>query len=80
MVKVTREDLGFAARVVSFVAIFSFSSLRDPQIEPLLSTAIATRKILQLKSLRLDHHEPAETCLVHTPVLCFSSAPVIAEP
>ena len=72
--KITREPAGFSARIIAMVAIFHFSSLRDPQIEPLLAKALANRELLKLKSLRLDEHAPGETCIVHAQEMCLSSA------
>jgi hypothetical protein len=39
------------------VAIYSCTSVRDPQLEPLLTKAIATKALLKLKSVRQDPHE-----------------------
>jgi protein-L-isoaspartate(D-aspartate) O-methyltransferase len=78
MAKFTREKAGFSARIVSFVAIFSFSSLRDPEIEQLLSAALARRDLFKLRSLILDEHAPNETCLVHTARMCLSSKEINA--
>ena len=41
MIKIVREAAGFSARVITFVSIFSFSSLRDPAIEALLAPALS---------------------------------------
>jgi protein-L-isoaspartate(D-aspartate) O-methyltransferase len=75
--KITRERGGFPAQVISFVAIYSCASVRDPQLEPLLGKAIATGALLKLKSVRRDPHAPADTCLLHGDV-CLSSAEPIA--
>jgi protein-L-isoaspartate(D-aspartate) O-methyltransferase len=77
MAKVSREPFGFSAVGISFVAIFSFSTLRDPEIEPLLGKALASRALLKLKSLRFDKHDCAETCIVHTARICLSSAALL---
>lgn len=74
MVKVTRNQTGFSAEVISMVAIFHFSSVRDPEIEPLLGTAMVKRELLKLKSVRLDQHEATDTCIVHAREMCLSSA------
>lgn len=74
MIKIAREQAGFSARVISTVAIFHFSSLRDPEMEPLLAKALANRELFKLKSLRLDQHEPGETCIVHARGMCFSAS------
>jgi protein-L-isoaspartate(D-aspartate) O-methyltransferase len=78
MVKMTREGGGFSARVVTFVAIYSCASVRDPQLEPLLGKAMATGMLMKLKSVRRDAHQASETCAVHGPELCLSTAPAAA--
>lgn len=78
MAKITREPAGFSSRVVTFVAIYSCASVRDPQIEPLLAKAMASGNLLRMRSLRRDVHEPAGSCAMHMPGLCFSTAPLSA--
>ena len=72
--KITRRGPAFSAEVVSPVGIFSCTAGRDPQLEPLLKQAFTSRALLKLKSVRLDAHAPAETCLVHASSVCLSSA------
>jgi protein-L-isoaspartate(D-aspartate) O-methyltransferase len=74
MVKITRQQPGFSARVVSAVSIYSFTSVRDPDIEPLLGNALARRDLLKMKSLILHKHTQTGTCLLHTPRMCLSSS------
>jgi len=73
MVQITRRPNGYAARVVSFVAIYSCTSVRDPELEPLLGKALGNRSIMKIKSVRLDEHEANASCLVHGKVVCLSS-------
>jgi protein-L-isoaspartate(D-aspartate) O-methyltransferase len=77
--KITRERGAFDATLITFVAIYSCTSVRDPQLEPLLGKAIGTGALLKLKSVRRDPHEPAGTCLLHGDV-CLSSAEPTAIP
>ena len=79
MVKITREPTGLSARVATFVAIYSCSSVRDPQVQALLGKAMASGALFQLKSVRRDVHAPCDSCLVHSGELCLSSA-ALAEP
>ncbi|MFZ0416699.1 MAG: rRNA adenine N-6-methyltransferase family protein [Candidatus Sulfotelmatobacter sp.] len=75
MAKIIREANGFSAQVVTFVAIFSCSSARDPELEPLMGKALATGALMKMKSVRCDRHEPADSCLLHTrDEVCLSSA------
>jgi protein-L-isoaspartate(D-aspartate) O-methyltransferase len=80
MVKITRERGGFSAGIVSPVAIFSCTSVRDPQLEPLIAKAFASRTLLRLKSVRLDAHAPGDTCILHGSGVCVSSAEPTATP
>jgi protein-L-isoaspartate(D-aspartate) O-methyltransferase len=73
MVKIVRGRQGFAARVVSPVMIYSCTSVRDPQLEVALGKALAARKLLEVKSLRLDAHEEGDRCLLHSAKMCLSA-------
>ena len=74
MVKITRQRSGYSAGMVSPVGIFSCTSGRDPQLDPLIAKAFASRALFKLKSVRLDGHEPADTCILHGSSVCVSSA------
>jgi protein-L-isoaspartate(D-aspartate) O-methyltransferase len=76
MVKITRRASGFSSQVVTFVAIYSCTSMRDPQLEKVLGKALSTMALLRMKSARLDPHEPAESCLLHSSDVCLSAAEV----
>ena len=72
MARIVREAEGFSAQVSSFVAIYSSSSVRDPELEPLLAKAFVSKALLKLQSIRLDNHEPDDTCIVHGKQICLS--------
>jgi protein-L-isoaspartate(D-aspartate) O-methyltransferase len=74
MEKITCRGNSFSLEFVSQVAIFSCSSVRDPQLEPVLMKALTSRSLLKLKSVRTRAHELSETCIVHGPGVCLSSA------
>jgi protein-L-isoaspartate(D-aspartate) O-methyltransferase len=74
MAKIVRKSAGFSAKVVSFVAIYSCTSARDPQLEPLLTKAMTTGALFKMKSVRCDAHEPAGSCIVHGQGACISAA------
>jgi protein-L-isoaspartate(D-aspartate) O-methyltransferase len=71
--KVARERNGFSARVLTPVAIYSCLSVRDPAMNAKLAKALATKALANLKSVRIDPHEEAETCLAHRTDLCLST-------
>jgi protein-L-isoaspartate(D-aspartate) O-methyltransferase len=73
MIMVTRQGDSFAARIITFVMIYSCTSVRDPRVEPLLGKAIGTGALLKMKSIRRDAHEQTDTCVLHGHDLCLSS-------
>jgi protein-L-isoaspartate(D-aspartate) O-methyltransferase len=46
MTKITRERGAFPTQAITFVAIYSCTSLRDPQLKPLLGKAIGLGALL----------------------------------
>ena len=78
MIKFVRERDGVSAQVNSPVAIYSCTSMRDPEIEPLLRNGLTTQALFKVKSLRRDSHDRTETCIVHTQDVCFSGAEAAA--
>jgi protein-L-isoaspartate(D-aspartate) O-methyltransferase len=74
MVRIVRQRGGFSAQVVTFVGIYSCTSVRDPELEPLVKKALTTGALLNLASARRDPHEPVDTCLLHGREVCLSSA------
>jgi protein-L-isoaspartate(D-aspartate) O-methyltransferase len=78
MTKIVRHLAAYSAEMVSPVAIFSGGNLRDPALEPLMVKALRSGGLLQLKSVRRDPHETADTCVLHAPEVCLSSAALAA--
>jgi len=76
MVKVVRQNRGFSAKMASFVAIYSCTSARDAQREPLLKAAMASGALMKMKWVRRDAHEQSNTCVLHGPDVCLSSAEI----
>ncbi len=73
MVKITREGEAFGARVISIVGIYSCTSVRDPDLEPVLQKALASRQLMKLKSVRREPHDQNDSCIVHSRDVCLSS-------
>jgi protein-L-isoaspartate(D-aspartate) O-methyltransferase len=73
MAKITRQQERFSAEVVTFVAIYGCTSVRDPQLEPGLGKALATGALMKMKSLRREVHEQTDSCILHRPGGCVSS-------
>jgi protein-L-isoaspartate(D-aspartate) O-methyltransferase len=74
MAKIVRRGDFYAAEIVTFLAICSCGSLRDPESDAGLKKAFGSGKLMKLKSLRRDLHEPVETCLFHLPEMCISAS------
>jgi protein-L-isoaspartate(D-aspartate) O-methyltransferase len=71
--RVTRKGDRFGARVVTPVAIYSCLSVRDPAMNANLAKALATKALYNLKSVRTDPHQEAESCLAHGTEICLST-------
>ena len=80
MAKITCLGGAYAAEIVSPIAVYSCSSVRDPQLEPILMKALGNGSLFKLKSVRTDPHEPAETCILHRSEVCVSSGEPAAPP
>ena len=79
MIKIVRRPEGFSAESVTTLAIYSCVNARDPQMEAPLKKAFTTGALMRMKSVRRDPHEPADTCLLHAPEVCISSANPTAD-
>ncbi len=76
MLLVTRTDdaARFQTRVLTFVAIYSAIGLRDDASNTELARALARSPFPPIRTLRLDPHEPTDTCWLHTGRGCWSTA------
>ena len=74
MTRIIRQGNRFSARGITPVGIYSCKSVRDPELEPLVRSALMNQSLLKVQSLRLEPHEPEPTCLVHGKDMCLSSA------
>jgi protein-L-isoaspartate(D-aspartate) O-methyltransferase len=78
ILKIVRQSDGYAASIVTFVAIYSATSARDPKREPLLGKAFATGALMKIKSVLRDEHPAEESCVVHGEAVCLSSRALTA--
>jgi protein-L-isoaspartate(D-aspartate) O-methyltransferase len=74
MAKIIRSGEHFSAETIGGVGIFSAIGLRDAALEGPIKEAIQSNKLAGLKSVRRDPHDLGETCILHTPGVCISSA------
>jgi protein-L-isoaspartate(D-aspartate) O-methyltransferase len=79
VVKIVRSRGAFSVKLAGHVMIYSCTSVRDPQLEPLVLKALGTKSLFKLKSVRLNVHEPSETCVLHGDDVCLSSADPIED-
>ena len=75
VLKVTRENEGFAASFVSRAGIFPCLGTRDPKLNEQLMTAFDDTRWQSVRSLRRDPHQPVETCWLHHQEFCLSTSP-----
>jgi len=74
MLRIIRGNTDFwNVQTISYVAIFSCTGARDPQLEPVVEKAVKSRALQKIRCLRRDRHEQTDTCIVHGPESCFSS-------
>jgi protein-L-isoaspartate(D-aspartate) O-methyltransferase len=76
MFLITRRGASFEARLVSGVMIFPCLGARDEELNRQLSTS--GRDWTSVRSLRVDPHEPDESCWLHARECCMSRSPVSA--
>ncbi len=72
MLKVIRQVNGYAAQLVTFVAIYSATSGRDSAREAVVGKALATGALMKVKSVRREPHAADETCALHGDDVCLS--------
>src|ERR1700751_3344391 len=61
-------------KVASVVAIYSCTSVRDPEMSAALAKALASKALFKFRSVRTHPHEQQETCLAHGADICLSTA------
>jgi protein-L-isoaspartate(D-aspartate) O-methyltransferase len=72
MTKIVRRGGKFSAEVVTSLAIYSGTSMRDAQLEPVVKAAMSRGALAKMKSIRRDKHEQSDSCLIHTADACVS--------
>ena|SRR5918911_57731 len=73
MLKVKREEKGYAARFISPVAIYSCAGARDVELNQKLREAMARGTFMTVQSLRRELHEASDTCWLHGERFCLST-------
>jgi protein-L-isoaspartate(D-aspartate) O-methyltransferase len=75
MTKMVRHDDKFSFEIVTSIAIYSCTSMRDKEREPLLKAAMRGG-FTKIKSVRRDAHEPTDDCVVHGADVCLSGSTI----
>ena len=76
MTKIVRHDDQFSFEIVTSIAIYSCTSMRDKEREPLLKAAMMKGGFTRMRSVRRDAHEPTDACVVHGTDVCLSSSTI----
>jgi len=79
VLKVKRQDGGFAARFISRVGGFPCIGARDLNLNERLKEVFKRGNRKSVQSLRRDSHNPSDTCWLHTDSFCLSALVVSSE-
>ena len=66
------DGAGFAARIVTFVAIYSAVGLRDASLNTRLGETLKRNPFPRLARLRREAHAPSADCWLHAEAWCLS--------
>jgi hypothetical protein len=79
MFTIAHDHSRFPTQMAGDVAIYSCTRLRDPELEPLIGKALATRTLLSVRSVRRNTHDSPYSCILHKQCVCLSSMVAIEE-
>lgn len=74
MFRIDGAGRGFAARFLSYFAVFPCLGALDEEADRALAQAFEGGRLQEIRSFRRDAHEPDSSCLLHGRGYCFSSA------
>ena len=74
MFRIDGEEHGFAARFLSYFAVFPCVGALDEEADLALAQAFDGGRLQEIRCLRRDTHEADSSCLLHGRGYCFSSA------
>ena len=80
MFRIDREERGFAARFLSYFAVFPCIGALDEDADQALVRAFDGGRLQEIRCFRRDVHDAASSCLLHGRGYCFSSAHAILRP
>ncbi len=73
----TRADAGtFDVRVITVAAVYSALGIRDPEMNDRIGKAMMAgpARWMNVRRMRRDAHELSDSCWLHGPSVCFSTA------
>ena len=73
---VKRIDHRYAAHFISQVGVYHCIGARDEESNQRLIEAMKSGRLFEVKSLRREHHERDDSCLLHHSSFCLSSSPM----
>lgn len=76
MLKVEREEGGYAARFLSTVSVFPCTGARDVESSRRFTESMKRKSFKLVQSLRREPHEIDDTCWLHGSGFCLSTLPV----
>lgn len=80
MFRIDGEEHGFAARFLSYFAVFPCVGALDEEADRALAQAFDGGRLAEIRCLRRDAHEADSSCLLHGRGYCLSSADAKARP
>jgi protein-L-isoaspartate(D-aspartate) O-methyltransferase len=75
-IAITRRGERYAAEPAAVFGLYSSPSLRDPARQALLYQAMESKRMGELRSVRLEAHAPGASCIAHTEGFCLSAETV----
>jgi len=73
-IRITRHNDRFNADPHSIFTLYPSATFRDPERQSLLHASLESKAIGLLRSIRIEPHTQALTCLVHTSGFCLSAS------
>lgn len=80
MFRIDAAEHGFAARFLSYFAVFPCVGALDEEADRALARAFEGGRLQEIRSFRRGAHEADSSCLLHGRGYCFSSADTKSEP
>jgi protein-L-isoaspartate(D-aspartate) O-methyltransferase len=68
------EGDGIAARLLTFVAIYSAQGLRDDVLNTAIGAALSKQPLPRFSTLRRDAHDPSPDCWLHAAGFCLTTS------